>query len=412
MGRVRYFIEPYDVLVLRGNKLFGEPGSYGESVVPPWPSVAAGAFRSALLAARGYDPAAFARGEIAHDPELGTPQRPGTFTVSSFGLARRRADDEGAIEALHPVPADLAVHATDIGEAHARRISPVVAANGIQSSTATSRHAVLAQPKRGKLAHGGWLNADAWCEHLAGRDIDTQRHLIPSEELFAVENRIGISLDPRRRRAEDGALFTTQAVALRKSQGTTGSRGGVGGRSDSAQFDVGFLAEIDGVAEDAMPDTLTLRFGGDGRAARATKVAVDTGHHADRDATHRAIAEAGRCRLILTSPGIFASGWLPTGASRETDGGMRFELHGVAGQLVCAVVPRAEVVSGFDLAKRRPKSAQRVAPSGSVYWLNNFQTSPEALRNLATRGLWSEPAENASRRAEGFNRFAFALWRD
>ena len=31
------FIEPLDVLVLRGNKLFGDPGSYGESLVPPWP---------------------------------------------------------------------------------------------------------------------------------------------------------------------------------------------------------------------------------------------------------------------------------------------------------------------------------------------------------------------------------------
>lgn len=37
------FLEPLDVLFLRGNKLFGDPGSYGASLVPPWPSVAAGA---------------------------------------------------------------------------------------------------------------------------------------------------------------------------------------------------------------------------------------------------------------------------------------------------------------------------------------------------------------------------------
>ncbi len=31
------FIEPLDVLFLRGNKLFGDPGSHGESLIPPWP---------------------------------------------------------------------------------------------------------------------------------------------------------------------------------------------------------------------------------------------------------------------------------------------------------------------------------------------------------------------------------------
>ncbi len=35
------FIEPLDVLLLRGNKLFGDPGSHGEALIPPWPSVAA-----------------------------------------------------------------------------------------------------------------------------------------------------------------------------------------------------------------------------------------------------------------------------------------------------------------------------------------------------------------------------------
>lgn len=35
-------IEPLDVLILRGNKLFADAGSHGEALMPPWPSVAAG----------------------------------------------------------------------------------------------------------------------------------------------------------------------------------------------------------------------------------------------------------------------------------------------------------------------------------------------------------------------------------
>lgn len=30
-------IEPLDVLILRGNKLFADAGSHGEALMPPWP---------------------------------------------------------------------------------------------------------------------------------------------------------------------------------------------------------------------------------------------------------------------------------------------------------------------------------------------------------------------------------------
>ena len=47
-----HFVQPLDVLMIRGNKSFGGEGQHGEAVMPPWPSLFAGAFRSALLACR------------------------------------------------------------------------------------------------------------------------------------------------------------------------------------------------------------------------------------------------------------------------------------------------------------------------------------------------------------------------
>ena len=82
------FIEPLDVLFLRGNQLFGEPGSYGEALMPPWPSVAAGALRTRILADDGFDLAAFAADEKPH-PHLGTPQAPGSFVLQAFCVARK-----------------------------------------------------------------------------------------------------------------------------------------------------------------------------------------------------------------------------------------------------------------------------------------------------------------------------------
>nr|WP_242476892.1 type III-B CRISPR module-associated Cmr3 family protein [Halochromatium glycolicum] len=79
-------------------------------------------------------------------------------------------------------------------------------------------------------------------------------------------------------------------------------------------------------------------------------------------------------------------------------------------RLVSAAVPRAQVVSGWDLANWRPKPAQRAAPSGSVYWLDALEATPQALGKLAAEGLWPDPCDAPQRRPEGFNRFTFAVW--
>ena len=403
MESTRYFIDPFDVLLLRGNKLFGDPGSFGEGLMPPWPSVAAGALRSALLADRGYDLAAFARGEITNDQELGTPACPGTFTLTGFHLARRGADDR--IETLHPMPADLSAH-IDSGEIEVRRVTPRAVGGGITSSAATPTLAVLAETDRGKPASGYWLTSAGWMAYLAGKSV-TSRHLVPSSDLWTLDTRIGIALDPVQRSAATGALFISQAMSPRKREHVPAVHGACNGaRCDVQPFDVGFFVEVAGATP---PETLTLRFGGDGRAAQATRVETATVPEPDYDA----VIAARRCRLILTTPGLFAGGWYPTGVTGNGDGrGLVFSLHGVTGRIVCAAVPRADIVSGFDVAERRPKPAQRAAPAGSVYWLEELDTTPDALRKLAARGLWSDPVENDTRRAEGFNRFTFAQWGD
>jgi CRISPR-associated protein Cmr3 len=391
------FIEPLDLLFLRGNKLFGDPGSFGESLIPPWPSAAAGALRSALLAHKGLDPLAFARGAVS-DPELGTPGRPGPFTVTAFHLARRHRD--GTVDPLLPVPADLVVAETEGGDRCARRIAPREPAAGIISSAPLPLLPVLPEPERAKPAGGWWLTAAGWAAHRDGRDIDPKAHLVNGESLWRRDTRVGVGLDPARRRADDGKLFTVEAVILRK-------------REHGDNCDVGFVASVEGAE---LPEQLDLRLGGDGRGALARRLPESPLDEPD----YAAIAAAGRCRLVLTAPGLFGTapaphgdappGWLPAGATADSGGAVRFELHGARGRIVCAAVPRAEVISGWDLAQRGPKSAQRAAPAGSVYWLEDLEATSEALRKLVGRGLWPEPEENPGRRAEGFNRVAVAAW--
>ena len=208
-----FFIEPLDVLYLRGNKLFGEPGSYGESLIPPWPSVAAGAIRSALLVQRGYNLSDYAEGRVTDDAELGAPAKPGTFALAEFQLARRLQN--GTVERLFPLPADLSVVRTEDNGTKVRQISPEAPANELQSSSSTMHLAVLPETTRGKPETGYWLPESQWESYLRGESVDSE-HLVHSHELWAIDERVGVGLDPATRRAADGQLFTVQAIAMHK----------------------------------------------------------------------------------------------------------------------------------------------------------------------------------------------------
>lgn len=373
-------LDPVDVLFLRGNQLFGDPGSHGEALVPPWPSVAAGALRSRMLVDEGIDLARFARGEVNH-PELGTPTEPGSFAVAALHLARRGTE---GWEVLVAPPADLVLF--EAGEsrpsvARSRLMQPRALHSGLQVSTELSRVPTLAQAsERDKPASGFWLTASGWARYLAG-EAPEAADLIHASQLWQLEDRVGIGLDGATGSVADGRLFTAQAVAFQEG--------------------VGLLVGVQGARP---PREGLLRLGGDGRAVQVLPVdpalpRTDT----------EALLRHRRCRLVLTTPGLFAEGWLPTGVVRQGEN-LFLDLHGVRGRLVAAAVARSGVISGWDLAARRPKPAQRTVPTGSVYWLEDLEATPEALDKLVEQGLWSEPCEDASRRAEGFNRLVLAPW--
>lgn len=370
------FLEPLDVLFLRGNKLFGDPGSYGESLIPPWPSVAAGALRSRILADDGVNLTDFASGKVPH-PTLGTPAAPGSFAVTSFHLARR--DTQGRIETLHALPADIVVTKRDDESVQVSLMKPQTPAAGLLSSSPLPQLVVLAEDQRAKPEGGYWFNAKGWKKYLNGQALSANHDLVITGELWALDSRVGVGLDAATGRADDGKLFTVQAVAFKQ--------------------DIGFLAGVIGAD---LPASGMVRLGGDGRAA-AVHAVID---FKPIEPDYEAITKTGRCRVVLTTPGLFAEGWKLPGLDAE----LNWRLGELGAKLVAAAVPRAEVISGWDLAKWQPKPAQRVAPTGSVYWLEDVRATTEALRKLVECGLWLSTGNNPSRHAEGFNRFTLAAW--
>lgn len=357
------FIHPLGPVSPRGHRLFGDPGSFGEAAMPPAPSVFAGALRSALIGRKAALLAACEQRDL--------PGAISGFRLTQASLARQAG---GRIEALFPLPADLVVI-----EGAAQRIEPAPAPAGLRAPHDLPLLPILRAP-RGKPQTGAWLTEHGFGEYLAGK-LPGAENLVFCDTLWKNDPRLGIALDGERRTAADGALFTADHIALAE--------------------DVGFLCGYEGAGEDAQGGV--LRLAGDGRGAEWRRV-----DWAPPAPPPEAIAAARRFRLILATPGLFANGWLPPGVDPQT---RRLAETDFSARLACAAVPRAELVSGWDLLENRPKPALAAAPAGSVWWFDEFEGDAGKLAAWAAAGLWDNNSViAASRRAEGWNRAWLGAW--
>ena len=404
--RTYHFVQPLDVLMIRGNKSFGGDGEHGEAVMPPWPSLFAGAFRSALLGkdagqltsfAHASEPLGGALGEV-----LGSRDEPGSFAINWLSLATfvasaptrgkgssadgsSRDAEAGEPTAIVPLPADLAAfddpHVPSLVALQPTRPPAGSLANGDLPLVAHLRLARQIKPQAGHWLDGAGLTAHL-CGELPARTLRTA-------ELFKRETRLGIALDTGARTAADGALYTSEAIALGDGVGfLVGCEGGGGGQLASAGH---------------------LRLGGDGKGARYRCLPFTPPVVAQDE-----ISANRRFRIILATPGMFAGGWLPERITRCGPGDYRLAGDGFSARLACAAVPRFETISGWDLARQQPKTAQRVAPAGSVYWFDEFVGDVGKLAEWVASGLWRDNPDRSDRqrRAEGFNRAWLGLWRN
>ena len=234
------------------------------------------------------------------------------------------------------------------------------------------------KPETGRYLAGNMLD-----DYVAGKEIPHSNSL-ETRDLYKRETRVGVALGNGTGTIEVGALYSTEAVSFHQ--------------------DCGFVVKVSaGNIEPAtlLPGGSLLRLGGDGKAATCEFLKCLSLPPAPPLAQ---IEQNRQFRLVLSSPGIFRQGWLP-----DCVKDMRMEGEGFSAKLVCAAVSRAAIISGWDLAKRQPKPAQRVAPTGSVYWFNDLKGDPGKLAAWVATGLW-EDNPDLQRRAEGFNRAMLAAW--
>ncbi|SEA85222.1 CRISPR-associated protein Cmr3 [Thiothrix caldifontis] len=376
MNMTYRFVNAVDTISIRGNKLFGDAGSHGESTFPPKPSVLSGAFRSVLWVNNGGDANA-----IQQSP----------FSIT--GVFPARQDQHGKVELFLPLPADLLV--TDEGKT-VRKLEPQLLNEAIQHSQISQlpMMPILRQGKPAKPENGWLLNQSGMAAYLRGEKLN-ETHLTKQAELWSKESRIGIGLNRNSRTADDGKLFTVEHTVPKHSENWDEPKHKVANEKMSGL--------VVGIANSGgLPASGFIRLGGDGRAAEFSPI--------DAPDIQRA-PKTDKFKLVLLTPGLFANGWLPDGIVEE-NGAYWLKLDGFKARLACAAVSRAEVVSGWDLECWKPKDAERTAPSGRVYWFDQAEGDFATLDKLVTQGLWAKTPDNElnSRRAEGYNRVLLAAW--
>jgi len=375
MFTTNLFMRPVDVLFLRGNRRFGGPGDHGDILMPPWPSVFTGAVCSRMLADADLLGRAAAMGDGA--PAL-IDEIAGSLTLDLVALADDKNND-----LYFPAPADVVFEKISDNEARPHIVRPAspTALSGCASSTPVTAPAGIRSSSPVKPESGWWLRLEGLRRHLSGEKI-AKDHLIHTRNLWKSDYRLGITLDPGSRTAEEGRIYTSEAVAM----------------SDGIGFVASFRHE-----KGKLPTTGLVRLGGDGRGAEVfpfSKTPSDLG---------RPQASWKKFRMILSTPCPSPDGWLPPGVVERDRGIYVLETAGFRARLHSATVTRHEVISGWDVARHAPKPAIRMIPAGSVYWFEVEQGDSSVLEGVWSDGLLSGITDTGydGRRREGFGRVWF-----
>lgn len=209
-----------------------------------------------------------------------------------------------------------------------------------------------------------WLTAAGLQAVLAG-NTPTASDLVPAQDLFDTEERLGIGRAHATRTTGDGLLYQTQHVRPKPN------------------VEVGM--HVQGLEQcPAVPAEGLMRLGAEGRIAHWRR---NTGHTLPASPVQDK-SKSNRIMLVLMTHAHFAKGWLPDGFDELTlsSGQTVWEgdINGVSLRLLCAVVGKPVREGGWDLANQIPRPIQNLVPAGSCYFFEVLAAGPngEALRKL------------------------------
>lgn len=328
-------LEPLDVLFFRDGRPFDSAGRATGGL--PMPQTLAGAVRTWLLGRNGGNVDALAADvrQGVSFADAAAAQGSGPSAVGRLGIRGPWFVRNG--ERLVPTPATIEIDST--GTLH--RLDPLAddlpgwSPPGSSMRPLWRRSRGSTKPKRGYLCASG-------LKRFLELGIPRPDDFVDADDLFTHEDRVGIGVDTAKGTAGEGMIYAVRMMRLRPD--VTLSVDLVGKRGDLACCPDG-------------EDVLAL--GGESRRAIIRKLAAR-----NWPATGRG-PRSGKL-ILLTTPAPFG-GWRPPGLS-----------------LVAAAVPASVPVSGWDLARGRPKPNRFAVAAGSVYFLDGATDLSDRHGSLCT----------------------------
>jgi len=383
-----WMIEPRDPVIFRDGKPFGNvPGARAKSLPFPFPSTVVGAVRTHS----GPD----ANGEFSQPrvQELLGKQMRGPVLVS--------LTESGEIGGwLLPAPADslLLKLKDDTDNKRGCRIwlraleIPTGAHTNLAGLHAVGAPQIVKEKPHAKPPYyWHWTFMQAWLESPQNDPTPLELTLLGQNGPVR-ETRTHVSIEPGNQTAREGALFQTSGLEFIRALYS----------NEREKTGLESIQRLAMAVETDADLTETLSFmGGERRIVtwRESQSTLPTCPAPIRTAIHK----DGHCRLVLATPAYFAGGYLPQKLSSL--------IEGVDVTVKAAAIQRYQTVSGWDYASTpgRPKPTRRLAPAGSVYFLQLDGQSTDIDSFIDT--VWMQNvSDDKQARRDGFGLGLLGVW--
>ncbi len=393
-------IEPRDPLIVRDGKSFdASPGARAVSLPFPLPATIAGAVRNRA-------------GTWTGDKTQDAAQAAIVLQRHVHGPLLAQLDAAGSVdEWFAPAPADATFlrRANDEQHADLFQLTPRAFDTGVMARPVEGAALLPVQIGSGakEKAYPGapmfwsWNKLRAWL--LAPADMPQVVAADFGLRALAEDSRVHVGINATSQTADDGALFVTRgrefsyAEPKARSQATTSD--GADSEPRVRLSDVRRLALLVRTSEPLPAGVGPL--GGERRlsAWRTT----DTTFAQPDAAIIAQLAETGRCRVLLLTPAHFAAGFRPHRLLSTQ--------HDVTPQLRAAAVGRPTAVSGWDMLANSARPGRRLAPAGSVYWLE--LDGDAAARRAWAAAIWMQTVSDGDQeRRDGFGLAVLGTWEE
>lgn len=389
-----WLIEPRDPLIVRDGRPFGpDPGARAESLPFPFPSTTSGGIRT----------------QAGKDTDGVFPVGDQQLIRTLLGIEVRGPllvdlDKQGEVASwFFPAPSDaLLLKGEDEATARLYRLVPLkLSGRAATDMTAASKYMQsdelalvgLTEEARGKPYRPAprFWNQSAFYDWLQGSAKDASlRVLVPAELGHSGplrDQRLHVRLDPQTLAAMEGFLFLTEGRAFARP-------------ADGAAAAIPPIHMALAVQSEAELKEGIAPLGGERRLMRWYRSKKQVWPEPP-DGLLETIADEGACRLLLLTPAYFERGWRPTWLLQQSGEAQA--------RLAAAAVGRPQVVSGWDFERNRPKPSRRLAPAGTVFFL---QLGPdrEANRRWAETMWMSCVSDDDQSRKDGFGLAVVGAW--